>query len=472
MFFKKATILLVLGVLGISQMLIAPVTINHAEAAIFEIHSLPFDYKNVYQVDHYVDDELIRNDTELKSGKNVKSVTLQAGKDYESTYEIDIYGTRYSNRFYEKENQCYISSSEVYITPQGGGSCALYVYYNNKLIKKSNEKTTLLSNLADGLYSISIINNNGIYGFSQDNVFYSYCYIVERHSTFFVDATPPDINVEYLSINDKDRKGAFTVSTIDSGSGLKAFYVKRPHSNIFDEIDGNTITISKPYPIGQYIFKAVDNTGNISEPYYVDFNPCLSGHTYTEQREEEPTCIEEGGILHICQYCNYTYLSNKKPPIGHSFFSEIVQNATCTEEGIRNNRCKVCGESYETIIPAKEHNYYITEEELQNGTINRLYLCIDCGDTYEQILNGQYEKITSYVEYLFNQYSPYMIWIFIATTGIWSVVMGVMVVVANKNEEKEKAKKMIVNYGIGLIVIFGILIACPYLINGIASLIT
>ena len=65
-----------------------------------------------------------------------------------------------------------------------------------------------------------------------------------------------------------------------------------------------------------------------------------------------------------------------------------------------------------------------------------------------------------------------MIWIFLTTTGIWSVVMGVMVVVANKNEEKEKVKKMIVNYGIGLIVIFGMLIACPYLINGIASLIT
>ena len=64
-----------------------------------------------------------------------------------------------------------------------------------------------------------------------------------------------------------------------------------------------------------------------------------------------------------------------------------------------------------------------------------------------------------------------MVWTFLATAGVWSVVMGVMLVVANKNEEKEKAKKMIVNYGIGLIVIFGILIACPYLINGIASLI-
>lgn len=65
-----------------------------------------------------------------------------------------------------------------------------------------------------------------------------------------------------------------------------------------------------------------------------------------------------------------------------------------------------------------------------------------------------------------------MIWVFLATTGIWSVVMGVMIITAQKNEEKEKAKKMLVNYIIGLVVIFVILVACPYLIKGIDILIT
>ncbi len=65
-----------------------------------------------------------------------------------------------------------------------------------------------------------------------------------------------------------------------------------------------------------------------------------------------------------------------------------------------------------------------------------------------------------------------MIWVFLATTGIWSIVMGIMIITAQKNEEKEKAKKMLVNYFIGLIAIFILLVACPYLIKGIGILIT
>ena len=49
--------------------------------------------------------------------------------------------------------------------------------------------------------------------------------------------------------------------------------------------------------------------------------------------------------------------------------------------------------------------------------------------------------------------------------------MGVFFAIAQKNEEKEKARKMIKNYVIGLVVIFAILVACPYLIKGISELI-
>ena len=49
---------------------------------------------------------------------------------------------------------------------------------------------------------------------------------------------------------------------------------------------------------------------------------------------------------------------------------------------------------------------------------------------------------------------------------LYGVLKGV------RDIEKEKAKRMFVNYGIGLIVIFSILIACPYLVRGITALIT
>mgnify|MGYP006978992572 FL=1 len=51
-----------------------------------------------------------------------------------------------------------------------------------------------------------------------------------------------------------------------------------------------------------------------------------------------------------------------------------------------------------------------------------------------------------------------------ATAGVWSVVMGVFFGIAAKNEDKEKARKMIKNYVIGLFVMFSILIACLYLV--------
>jgi uncharacterized membrane protein len=117
------------------------------------------------------------------------------------------------------------------------------------------------------------------------------------------------------------------------------------------------------------------------------------------------------------------------------------------------------------------HIYELTDEESSTGTTIRTYSCSACGYSYTQDLGNQYEEVSNYVEYLFNQYSPYMIWVFSATAGMWSIGMGVAYIVAQKNEDKQKAKKMLVNYVIGLVIIFVILVAAPYLVSGIAALI-
>ena len=139
---------------------------------------------------------------------------------------------------------------------------------------------------------------------------------------------------------------------------------------------------------------------------------------------------------------------------------------------MRRCTCDVCGDTYETVIPANGHNYQITDTSSLGGKTTRIYACTDCGHTYMQELGNQYEEVSNYVEYLFELYSPFMWWIFLAVAGIWSIAIGVMIAIAQKYEEKEKAKKMIVNYVIDLIVIAVIVVACPYLIRGIAALIT
>ncbi len=207
-----------------------------------------------------------------------------------------------------------------------------------------------------------------------------------------------------------------------------------------------------------------------ADEYKTDFIPA-TGHTYVEEAIPA-TCEEEGGINHICTVCAYTYKTDVVPAVGHSYTSSVIMYSTCTTDGERQHRCENCGDNYLTVIPAMNHHYELLEENNNNGTIRRVYGCSVCGNSYVEDIGEQYEEVSNFVIYLFDEYSPYMIWVFLATAGIWSIAMGVAMIVAHKNEDKEKAKKMLVNYLIGLVVIFGILVACPYLVKGIAVLVT
>lgn len=195
------------------------------------------------------------------------------------------------------------------------------------------------------------------------------------------------------------------------------------------------------------------------------------GHDYVESYIPV-TCTEEGCVLHVCLDCQYEYRTDIVSPSGHSLETRVLLAANCTENGERYYGCTKC--DYEKIeeIPCHGHSYEITDVENENGKITRKYVCIKCADSYDQELGEQYEKVSNYVTYLFDEYSPYMIWVFLATAGVWSIAMGIAIIIANKNEDKAKAKKMLVNYGIGLVVIFAILVAVPYLVQGIALLVT
>ena len=202
---------------------------------------------------------------------------------------------------------------------------------------------------------------------------------------------------------------------------------------------------------------------NISQPL---------GHNLVEEGKP-PTCTESGKIIYRCQICDYVREdSDGTLPTGHDYTSTIVKEATCTEDGLRRSTCDNCGHTYETKINAHGHTYEITDVKSADGYTTRTYTCQECGESYTQELGNQYDEVSNYMEYLFEQYSPYMIWAFLATAGVWSIAIGVAIILANRNEDKEKAKKMLVNYLIGLIVIFAILVACPYLIRGIAVLVT
>ena len=204
--------------------------------------------------------------------------------------------------------------------------------------------------------------------------------------------------------------------------------------------------------------------------YESEGTPAL-GHTF-EDKTAEPTCTESGGIYHVCVRCGFSYESDTVFPSGHSYESKIVKSATCTEEGERHYRCVKCGDEYTDVIPPAGHDYQITDSYTENGVTNREYVCSRCGEHRTEQIGVEYEKVGNYIETLFDTYSPYMVWIFLGTSGVWSIAMGIAIIVAHRNEEKEKAKKMLISYAVGMVVIFAILVACPYLIRGIAALLT
>ena len=194
------------------------------------------------------------------------------------------------------------------------------------------------------------------------------------------------------------------------------------------------------------------------------------GHKFTDSYFIA-TCEEEGYTLHTCLSCGNEYKDNIVAAMGHDYETEVVRAPHCETEGERKFHCRKCEKEYYSDIPATGHNYELTGTEEVNGRNVRSYVCTNCGAVTSQDMGDQYGQVSSYVEYLFEQYRPYMWWVLLACAGIWSIVMGVFYGIAQKNEDKEKARKMLKNYIVGLVVIAVILVACPYLVNGIAALI-
>ena len=119
------------------------------------------------------------------------------------------------------------------------------------------------------------------------------------------------------------------------------------------------------------------------------------------------------------------------------------------------------------ITLGQNRNLHVVE--LNNKYL--VYKCERCGVEKQEKINDNFDIIFDYVTEVLNIYFPYIISILIVTSSTWSIFMGIKIIVAKKNDEKEKAYKMIKNYIIGLIAIFILLGAFPYIIKLIISII-
>lgn len=133
---------------------------------------------------------------------------------------------------------------------------------NNNIISSGSSIGT---SLQDGQYRVNLrISQNSGSGYTKSSI------EVGVNSYFNVDTHVPVITGASTSTTGKLTNKSFSVSAVDSGSGISAFYMKTPTSGY--RAVSETVFVSQDTGIGLYSFYAVDRVGNTSSTYYAYFD--------------------------------------------------------------------------------------------------------------------------------------------------------------------------------------------------------
>ena len=100
-----------------------------------------------------------------------------------------------------------------------------------------------------------------------------------------------------------------------------------------------------------------------------------------------PTCTKQGGVVHSCTDCGYSYTTDTVPAIGHKYGDYAFDNnATCTADGTQTRKCTVCGAKDTVKAPntAKGHDYKsVVTPPTYTEQGYTTYTCTVCGDSYK-----------------------------------------------------------------------------------------
>lgn len=199
-----------------------------------------------------------------------------------------------------------------------------------------------------------------------------------------------------------------------------------------------------------------------------------TGHEYVKETRAA-TCTEAGGVYYTCTICGFSYVDEIEEATGHDWGTagELIQAPTCTQSGIRRMSCYICGETEELPIEPMGHNYILESRNTANGITTTTYRCSRCGTREITRISTPLARVAEYyVSNIFKPYSKYMGWLLLAGAALWGIPVGVSYIIAHRSEDRNKARKMLKNFLIGIIAIFCILVAAPSLIYGFAIFLT
>ena len=111
-----------------------------------------------------------------------------------------------------------------------------------------------------------------------------------------------------------------------------------------------------------------------------------TGHSYIDHIID-PTCTQNGYILHICDACGDEYTDGEIVMLGHSYTDTVVE-PTCTEKGYTIHKCDVCGDEYtdsETDAVGHKEGEWETVTEPSYGIEGLEQLkCLICGEVIDE----------------------------------------------------------------------------------------
>lgn len=119
-------------------------------------------------------------------------------------------------------------------------------------------------------------------------------------------------------------------------------------------------------------------------------------HEYTDMIVE-PTCTNDGYVLHLCS-CGY-YYKEDTAALGHDYKAEITE-PSCTEQGFTSYTCSRCSDTYTDNYVAKiDHDYEwtTTKEPTETEDGIKTGVCKNCGDAITKIIPS-FNHEHSYVE--------------------------------------------------------------------------
>ncbi len=387
----------------------------------------------------------IYNDIEKPTG----SIKTKTGTTITSTYTNTSF-------YYEGKDSYSGINYTIYKKPNSSN----WIIYNGEVIENTSE---------EGLYQFSTIDKAG----NQSSI--SSVYLNKKGTN--IDIIHLDnSNKVYLTWNDDDY-----IVTVNSNSYNKNQIISDEGTYKVTTKDSLGNTSSFTFTINCYfiltkIFDATCITEGYSlytciscgEEKYSDYNNDGT-HLYNKYYIA-PTCTEFGGIYNYCIYCEENYLSNEEQPLNHQYITYVDDIATCDLVGLRFFECERCGIKKTQAIPATGHDFIEYNKSETNKKTIITYRCEKCHETKEEVIELKSILILNKINELINEYFKYIIYILISTSLFWSLFIGIKIILVHKKEEREKVNKLIINYIIGLIVIFIIILGIPYIIRWISSL--